>query len=54
VANSAEWAGLDAETLIRKADEALYKAKSESRNRIVISRPQGFGQVRATGESIIA
>jgi hypothetical protein len=52
--NSAEWTGLEAESFIRKADEALYWAKSDVRKRMVIARPEGFDQVHPAGQLIIA
>jgi two-component system, cell cycle response regulator len=54
VANSGEWPGLDAEALIRKADEALYQAKGDGRNRVIISRPNGFDHVHTAGQLTIA
>jgi len=41
-AGIAQWApGLDDETLLRLADEALYQAKEDGRDRIVVFRPSG-------------
>ncbi|WP_374675371.1 putative bifunctional diguanylate cyclase/phosphodiesterase [Ideonella sp.] len=38
--------GLDAQDLMRNADEAMYRAKEEGRNRLVVYSPQGASRGR--------
>src|SRR5256885_5927022 len=53
MANGADWPVLDAEALIRKSDEALYRAKSDGRNRVVIALPEGFVPAKTSRLSLV-